>query len=73
MLRRGLLMPKRSFVIVVVALSGAFLAGCETSKNSDPLQDLTNAEIERLELEIKNLPEDSVVLKVLEGCIFAQK
>jgi hypothetical protein len=64
--RRGCSTKRRLFAIAVLVLSGAFCAGCEISRNSDPLPDLTDAEIERLEQEIKNLPEDSVILKVLE-------
>jgi hypothetical protein len=60
LLQRSSNTKRRLFAIAVLALSGAFCAGCEISRNSDPLQDLTDAEIERLEQEIKNLPENSV-------------
>jgi hypothetical protein len=59
----------KAFVIVALALSSGFSTGCETSRNKDPLANITDAEIEQLEREIRELPEDSVILKVLWECI----
>jgi hypothetical protein len=55
----------RAFATVALALSSGFSTGCETSRINNPLADLTDAEIEQLEREIMELPEDSVILKVL--------
>jgi hypothetical protein len=54
---------------VVLALSGGCLVGCETSRINDPLANLTDEEIEQLEREIRELPEGSIILKLLEGYI----
>jgi hypothetical protein len=67
--QRGCNQKRKLFAIAMLALSSVFCAGCEMSRNSEPLRDLTDAEIERLEQEIKNLPENSVILKVLESCL----
>jgi hypothetical protein len=65
LLRRRL----RVLAAVVLALSGGCLVGCETSKSNDPLANLTDEEIERLEQEIRELPEGSIILKLLERYI----
>jgi outer membrane murein-binding lipoprotein Lpp len=68
--------PKRALAIAALALSAAFLTGCETSKDSESLADfvdLTDAEIEQLEQEIESLPENSVLLKVLSNCLYINR
>jgi outer membrane murein-binding lipoprotein Lpp len=59
----------RILAIAAFVLNSVFLTGCETSRTNDPLQNLTDEEIEQLEQEIRSLSEDSVILKTLGKCI----
>jgi cob(I)alamin adenosyltransferase len=65
MSRRKLRLQKRVFALAAIVLSSIFSTGCEISRDHDPLENLTDEEIDRLEKEIKELPEDSVILKIL--------
>jgi hypothetical protein len=60
------------FVVAAVVLSSVFLISCETSRDHAKvlsMENLTDEEIDRLEQEISELPDDSVILKALNDCI----
>lgn len=67
---RDLVKRRKIFVVVVMTLNNICLTGCEMSKkyeNAEIFENLTNEELDKLEQEIKELPKDSIVLRVLDG------
>jgi cob(I)alamin adenosyltransferase len=58
-------LQRRVFAVAAIVLNSIFSTGCELSRNREPLENLTDEEINRLEKEISELPEDSVILKIL--------